>query len=71
MSTPLKPLETINLQANNKITEKMIEDTIRLNPLILGLGELEFKDVQKPLGGGIVDLILDSKAGNMRFVVEI
>jgi hypothetical protein len=53
------------------VNEKMVERFILRNPSSLGLGELTVYENQKDLGGGIVDIIADSKIGNTRYVIEL
>ena len=63
--------ETVNLKTDPNYDEKWVEDKIKLNPSIIGLGDLTVKDSQRhqPKAGRL-DLLLQDDDSN-RYVTEI
>lgn len=64
--------EFISLKNHPEINEKWVQQKIADDPSILGLGELDLKDVERPQpSGGRLDLLLHDLESNQRYEVEI
>lgn len=67
----IKP-EIINLKTSLDFNEKWLQTRIEEDPIILGLGELEFRDTEKILvGSGRLDTILYDPEYKKRYEIEI
>src|SRR5438105_15817144 len=65
-------LARIALRGHPTLNEKWIQDQIAEDPLLLGLGDLEFKDRERPqIGAGRLDLLLQDPETKRRYEVEI
>lgn len=64
--------EFISLKNHLEINEKWVQQKIADDPSILGLGELDLKDIERPQpSGGRLDLLLHDLESNQRYEVEI
>ena len=64
--------EFISLKNHPEINEKWVQQKIADDPSILGLGELDLKDIERPQpSGGRLDLLLHDIESNQRYEVEI
>jgi hypothetical protein len=63
--------EKITLKNNPTFNEKWLQGIISEDPSILGLGDLDVKEVEKPLTYGRLDLLLKDDESNTRYEVEI
>jgi predicted transport protein len=64
--------EKLNLKAHPEYTEKWIQDLIADNPAILGLGELDLRDKERPQPrAGRLDLLLQDPESLRRYEVEL
>lgn len=64
--------EVISLKNSSEYNEKWLQARIEEDPLIIGLGELEFRDTEKiQVGGGRLDTILYDPEDKKRYEVEI
>lgn len=64
--------EPIGLKGNSDFTEAWLQDRIIEDPAILGLGDLELKDVQRlQPSGGRLDLMLRDPDSEKRYEIEI
>jgi len=64
--------EFISLKSHPEINEKWVQQKIADDPSILGLGELDLKDIERPQpSGGRLDLLLHDIESNQRYEVEI
>lgn len=67
----IKP-EPIELKTHPEFNEKWLQEKITDDPSILGLGDLEVRDVEKiQPSGGRLDLLLREPEGSKRYEVEI
>lgn len=67
-----KKLESVSLKKHPKLNEKWVQDQIAIDPTILGLGDLEVKDIERRQpGAGRLDLLLCDTETLKRFEVEI
>jgi len=67
----IKP-EIISLKDSIEYNEKWLQAKIEADPLMLGLGEVDFRDTEKVLiGGGRLDTILYDPEYKKRYEVEI
>jgi hypothetical protein len=64
--------ETISLSGHASFGEKWVQEKIRDDPSLLGLGELEVKDVERmqPQAGRL-DLLLQDPDSYRRYTVEL
>jgi len=64
--------EVISLKAHPELNEKWVQARIAEDPLIIGLGELNLKDTERPQpSGGRLDLLLHDPETNRRYEVEL
>ncbi len=64
--------EVINLKTHKEYNEKWLQARIEEDPMILGLGDIQFRHTEKILvGGGRLDTILYDPESNKRYEVEI
>lgn len=65
--------EKIDIKSHpEKITEKMIQEIIADNPAIIGLGDLDLKDKERPQPrAGRLDLLMQDPETNRRYEIEI
>lgn len=63
--------EKISLKTNPILNEKWLQDIIAKDPAILGLGELELKEIERPLSYGRLDLLLKDDDTDTRYEIEI
>lgn len=69
--TTLKSISSISLGSTREVSEKMVEDKIKENPSMLGLGDLSLSTSQKRQKNGIVDLILEDEVSSIKYIVEL
>ena len=68
----LHPATPISLKSSSVFTEAWLQDVIRADPSLLGLGDLDVRDVERRQpGGGRIDLLLTDPDGETRYEVEI
>jgi hypothetical protein len=68
----VKKLETVSLKKHPKLSEKWVQEQIAADPTLLGLGDLEVKDIERRQpGAGRLDLLLYDTETLKRFEVEI
>ncbi len=63
--------EKVSLKDDPSLNEKWLQNIIAEDPSILGLGELELKDIERPLNYGRLDLLLRDDETDTRYEVEI
>lgn len=64
--------EVISLKAHPELNEKWLQAKIAEDPSIIGLGELNLKDTERPQpSGGRLDLLLYDPETNRRYEVEL
>ena len=64
--------QRIILKANTEYTEKWVQNLIKDDPAILGIGDLVLRDVERiQPGAGRLDLLLVDPEDNHRYEVEI
>lgn len=64
--------QIISLKDHPELTEKWVQERIKEDPSIIGLGELSLKDSERPQpSGGRLDLLLHDTDSNTRYEVEI
>ena len=64
--------EVISLKAHPELNEKWVQAKIAEDPSIIGLGELNLKDTERPQpSGGRLDLLLHDPETNRRYEVEL
>jgi Domain of unknown function (DUF5655) len=64
--------KTISLKAHQEYTEKWLQQIIADDPIVLGLGELEVRDAERPQPyAGRLDLLLVDPESRTRYEVEI
>lgn len=64
--------EVISLKAHPELNEKWVQAKIAEDPSIIGLGELNIKDTERPQpSGGRLDLLLHDPETNRRYEVEL
>jgi hypothetical protein len=64
--------QTLSIKEHPELTEKWIQDRIKEDPSILGLGDLEVKDVERIVPkAGRLDLLLVEPVTSKRYEVEI
>jgi hypothetical protein len=55
----IKKLKAISLKRHPKLNEKWVQEQIAADPTLLGLGDVEVKDVERRQpGAGRLDLLL-------------
>jgi hypothetical protein len=65
-------LERISLKSHLQLNEDWVEKQIQTDPTILGLGEVNVKEVQRSqAGAGRLDVLLQAPGTNKRFEVEL
>lgn len=66
------PAKTISLKAHQDYNEKWLQRLIAEDPAVLGLGELEVRDAERPQPfAGRLDLLLVDIETRTRYEVEI
>ena len=63
--------EKLVLKDNPNFNEKWLQGIIAEEPSILGLGDIDIKEIEKPLTYGRLDLLLKDDESNTRYEVEI
>lgn len=64
--------EVISLKAHPELNEKWVQKKIEEDPSMIGLGELNLKDTERPQpSGGRLDLLLYNPESNRRYEVEL
>lgn len=63
--------EKINLKEHPDFNEKWLQNIISDDPSILGLGELDIKEIERPTNYGRLDLLLKDDESYTRYEVEI
>lgn len=67
-----RPHRVIDMRKDPDVTEKWLQDRITDDPSILGLGELDVKEVERRQpGAGRLDLLLSDAESGMRYEVEL
>ena len=68
----LHPAKPISLKSSSVFTEAWLQDVIKDDPSLLGLGDLDVRDVERRQpSGGRIDLLLTDPDGETRYEVEI
>lgn len=68
----IKKLEVISLKRHPKLNEKWVQEQIAADPTLLGLGDVEVKDIERRQpGAGRLDILLYDTETLKRFEVEI
>jgi hypothetical protein len=68
----IKKLEAINLKRHPKLNEKWVQEQISADPTLLGLGDVEVKDIERRQpGAGRLDLLLYDTETLKRYELEI
>ena len=68
----IKKLEAISLKRQPKLNEKWVQEQIAADPTLLGLGDVEVKDIERRQpGAGRLDLLLYDTETLKRYEVEI
>lgn len=68
----VKKLEVVNLRKHPKLNEKWVQEQIAADPTLLGLGDVEVKDIERRQpGAGRLDLLLYDVETLKRYEVEI
>jgi hypothetical protein len=71
-TTSYVPHERVALKSHPHFSEKWLQQRISEDPSILGLGDLEVKDLERrQSGGGRLDVLLADTESNTRYEVEI
>ena len=71
-TTSYTPHQRVPLKAHPHFSEKWLQQRISEDPAILGLGDLEVKDLERrQAGGGRLDMLLVDTESNTRYEVEI
>ena len=64
--------EIVSLKKHSELNEKWVQAKIAEDPSIIGLGELNLKDTERPQpSGGRLDLLLHDPESNRRYEVEL
>jgi predicted transport protein len=68
----IKKLEAVSLKKHPKLNEKWVQEQIAADPTLLGLGDVEVKDIERRQpGAGRLDLLLYDTETLKRYEVEI
>ena len=72
MALPYVAHEKLNLKAHPEYNERWVQNLIATNPSILGLGELDLRDKERPQPrAGRLDLLLEDPETFRRYEVEL
>lgn len=65
-------LKTVSLKGNSMFSEQWVQDVIKEDPQLLGIGDVVVRDYERRQpGAGRLDLLLQDRDGNGRYEVEI